>query len=271
MTDFTISSRAAEDGRHTLLRTIESAVIPRLILAHREGAATTAVRPVCAQDEVSESQVLEFTQIVLRGNDSAARSFVVKLQNEGISTDCIRLELLAPAARRLGLFWELEQADFIQVTLGLRCLQQVAHRLGEDDAGEGIVLHGHKALLVALPGEQHVFGMQLVSDMLRKAGWDIWDAPGANEQDIIALVKNEWFAVVGLSISVPEQLESLTLIIRQIRRHSVNRGVGVMVGGHPFEGLEDCAARVGADATARDGRDAVKQAKKLLELMSQRN
>ena len=270
MTDFTIPSRVAKDGHRTLLRTIECAVIPRLILAHRNGAAGKA-DVVAAEPRIPESDVLTFTEIILYGSELAAQHFVTELQQRGIGADSIRLDLLANAARRLGVFWESERADFIQVTVGLRRLQQLAHRLSEDGVDPVVIKSGHKALLVNLPGEQHVFGTQLVSDMLRGAGWDVWDAPGASEQDIITLVKNEWFAVVGLSIGGPEQMEPLALIIREIRRHSANRSVGIMVGGNSFAEQSDGAARVGADTTAVDGRDAVAQAEKLLELMSQRN
>ncbi|MEN9527791.1 MAG: hypothetical protein RLY56_1742, partial [Pseudomonadota bacterium] len=69
----------------------------------------------------------------------------------------------------------------------------------------------------------------------------------------------------------PEQMEPLALIIRQIRRQSLNRAVRIMVGGHPFAGQADRVALVGADATATDGRDAVLQAERMLELMSQGN
>jgi methanogenic corrinoid protein MtbC1 len=47
--------------------------------------------------------------------------------------------------------------------------------------------------------------------------------------------------------------------------------VRIMVGGHLFAGNPDWVALVGADATATDGRDAILQAERLLELMSQGN
>jgi methanogenic corrinoid protein MtbC1 len=130
---------------------------------------------------------------------------------------------------------------------------------------------GPRALCVALPGEQHVFGAQLVGEFLRRARWDVWDAPGATEQDIIAMVEREWFTVVGVSISTTDQLDALAGLVRRLRRASLNPDLRVMVGGLPFEDHPERAALVGADATARDGRDAVSKANKLLELTRQRN
>ena len=124
-----------------------------------------------------------------------------------------------------------------------------------------------RALIAVLPGEQHVFGSQLVVDMLRQARWDVWDAPGAAETDILTLVQHEWFAVVGLSISSSEQLDALSGLIRRIRRQSLNRDVRIMVGGRLFEERVAWVAAVGADVAAIDGRDAVRQAEQLIQLL----
>jgi methanogenic corrinoid protein MtbC1 len=126
-------------------------------------------------------------------------------------------------------------------------------------------------LFVALPGEQHVFGTQLVGEFLRRAGWDVWDAPGANEADILSLVREEWFELVGFSVSTVAQLSSLVVIVRKVRRGSANRNVRIMVGGLPFNGHPERVVKVGADATAVDGKDAVAQAEHLLELLGQGN
>ncbi len=271
MTDFTTSS-TTEDGRRTLLRTIEGEVIPRLVLAHRGRVSDAACdNSVAIRPGISE--VRHLTGLVIAGEMTEATSYLRGLFYLGMSPEVVYLDLLAPVARKLGVMWERDQVDFVAVTLGLRRLQQLAHQISENaDSGETPTAKaGHRALFVTLPGEQHVFGTQIVGDMLRRAGWDIWDAPGATERDIINLTKNEWFAVVWLSISAPEQMEPLALIIRQIRRQSLNRAVRVMVGGHPFAGHPDRVALVGADATAMDGRDAVLKAERLLELMSQGN
>jgi len=74
-----------------------------------------------------------------------------------------------------------------------------------------------------------------------------------------------------VSIGAPEQLEALASLIRRIRRTSQHRGIRVMVGGRPFEGHPDRVTQVGADATAVDAREAVVQAERLLEWVSQGN
>lgn len=262
---------ALDPAQGALLRTIEGEVIPRLILAHR---AARSVSAICESQgppvRPSRRDVDEFATLVLRGRPGEALAYLQGLQTLGMTSETIFLELLAPAARTFGEMWETERTDFVEVTVALRRLQNLAHELtpGRADPAEQPLQSGRRILLLALPGEQHVFGAQLVAEMLRRSGWDVWDAPGAGNADILSLVSREWFAVVGVSLSAPEKVDALAGLIHQIRRTSLNRNVRVMVGGRPFEGHPERVALVGADATAQDARDAVLQAQRMLELLS---
>lgn len=269
-------------GRDTLLQTIEGEVIPRLLLAHRrQTSRADGERPAGVADgELGSRPALQPTaydaqhlaELVLRREKLEAERFVAAVQARGVDSEAILLDLLAPAARHLGAMWETECADFMGVTVGLRYLQGIAHNLSGEGAEVGASgAGGRRVLLVSLPGEQHVFGTQIVGEMLRRAQWDVWDAPGAGEEDILSLVNTEWFAFVGVSIGAPEQLEALAALVRRIRRSSLHRGIRVMVGGRPFDGHPDRVTQVGADATAVDAREAVAQAERLLEWVSQGN
>lgn len=266
-------SDTPDGGYSALMRTIEGEVIPRLILAHRAVADGNRCDELTSPLRPGTTEIFELARIVLRGSKGEALAFLRGLQTLGMSTETIYLELLAPVARHFGARWEDESSDFVEVTLGLQKLQDLAHQLSEAnlEARPVAIKAGRRALFVALPGEQHVFGAQLVGEFLRRSGWDVWDAPGANEADILSLVNREWFAVVGVSISTAAQLPGLAGFIRKLRRSSVNRDVRIMAGGLPFVGHPERLAISGADATAVDGRDAVAQAEHLLELFGQRN
>lgn len=271
MTD-SLADRDTESGYSALLRTIEGEVIPRLILAHRAVADANRCDDLTSPLRPGTSEIVELSRIVLRGGKAEALAYLRGLQTLGMSTETIYLELLAPVARHFGARWEQETSDFVEVTVGLQRLQDLAHQLSEANQDSQLPMKvDRRALFVAMPGEQHVFGAQLVGEFLRRSGWDVWDAPGANEPDILSLVGREWFAVVGFSISTAAQLPALAAVIRKVRRASLNRNVRIMAGGLPFAGHPDRVTKVGADATAVDGKDAVEQAEHLLELLSQRN
>ena len=150
-------------------------------------------------------------------------------------------------------------------------LQQLLHELGPAFRGEVEHReHGRRALLVPVPGEQHSFGLFMVAEFFRRAGWDVASGPPGSVAELVRLVRGEWFAVVGLSVSSDAKLDALASSIRAIRRASRNRAIGVLAGGPVFLEHPELVALVGADATATDGRQATVQARNLLALMARR-
>lgn len=246
-----------------LVRTIEAHIIPRLLLAHRPPAARAGHADAPRLDDV-----VALASLAMAHEASAALSLVESLRARGTPLEAIYLELLAPAARHLGQLWEADLCSFTEVTLGLCRLQQVLNALTAELNGDPErPRHGRRALLVPAPGEQHTFGLSMVAEFLRRAGWDVW-AEAASKQELIALVRAEWFAVIGFSVSCDTRLDVLAGAVRAIRRASRNPYLGVMVGGSVFVDHPELVSFVGADATAADARQACLQAETLLALPS---
>lgn len=257
-------------GLARLVQTIEGEIIPRLMLAHRE--APSARSRADSGLTPGPADVEELVRLVLAHEADVACAFASALREQGVPDEALYLDLLAPAARRLGDLWSADLSDFSEVTVGLVRLQRVAHSLRgylpeEDEPSAG----GRRALLVAVPGEQHTFGLSLVAELFRRAGWSVTSEPLRTAQDLLDLVRREWFSIVGLSVSGDTRMAGLASVILGVRRVSRNRAIGVLVGGRIFNERPDLVAQVGADATAPDGRQAVVQAQSLLDLLAQRN
>ncbi len=179
------------------------------------------------------------------------------------------LSLLTPTARRLGVMWEEDTCDFSDVTLGVLRLRNVMRLLSRAFSGDyDTGLSGPSALLAQMPGEQHGLGLAMVVQFFRRAGWHVREEPVVTSADLIGIVRNQWFGVIGLSVACSDRLEALATDIRAIRRHSRNPAIGILVGGPPFIAHPQLATMVGADATAVDGRQAVLQAQSLLSLLA---
>jgi methanogenic corrinoid protein MtbC1 len=253
-----------------LIRAIEGDIIPRLMLMHRGEAppAAGAVRALPASPAFTPGDVEHFAALVLADKAPAAALHVRLLRARGVPCETILLELLAPAARHLGRQWESDRADFMQVTLGLWQMQQLLHELGHEpvqaaDPGNRL----HRALFAPAPGEQHTFGLMIVSEFFRRAGWEVAEEVGATRETLLDLVRRERFTLIGLSVSCESGIEGVAALVGAIRRASCNRSVGVMVGGPPFIDHPERVAMVGADATAADGRQAAMQAQGLLAVL----
>lgn len=245
-----------EDRVMRLVKTLEEQIIPRLVDAHRamSDASKSARVPAALPDAAG---VKSFVNLVMARDEAPMFAHVAALQAEGLSVEALYLDLLAPAAQRLGELWEDDRADFTEVTVGVGRLQHVMRELSPAFGTEiGHPQEGRRVLLVPAPGEQHTFGLSMVSEFFHRAGWDVTVGEGGSRTHAIDLAQREWFDVIGFSVGSEARLDWLRTGINSVREHSRNRSIGVMVGGPLFNLNPDYVHQVGADATAIDGLQA---------------
>ena len=249
-----------------VVETLRSHIIPKIVLALRS-------LPVVAVPDAGRSApdaIERFADLAVGDDDDAAFAHVEKLLASGTSVESILLELLAPTARHLGALWETDAADFVIVTLGVSRLHRIMRRLGESFYHEGHVADGSESvLLTIIPGEQHSFGLSMVAEFFRRAGWNLCTGPFASHQELTSLVQNHWFDVVGFSVSSDRRLNELKTDICAIRRDSRNRHVGIMLGGPMMILQPDLVASMGADMMSTDAALAPQQAHGLILRMNQ--
>lgn len=258
---------AAQQRRAILTDVVEQDVLPQLSQLCRDALASAgARRPAAgALAAIGPEHVVALTDLVLGQDDSAALAFVDALHRRGAAPETVYLELLAPAALRLGVFWEEDICDFTQVTIGLWRLQAVMRELSPAFLAEtGNHLTGPRVVLVPLPGAQHTFGLSMVFDFFLRAGWDAWCGTVATSRELVSKVSDEWVDVIGVSIACDGQLDAARAEIGAVRRASRNPAIAVLVGGPAVIGRPDAAALLGADAAAGDAREAIVEAWKLV-------
>jgi len=262
------SSKSKAKGMDRLVRTVEAEIVPRLLIARRSIPAT----PVPANTEgLDEGDAAELARLLLSHEVDVPFAYVEAIRHRGVPLEHIYTQLLAPAARRLGVLWERDEVDFVQVTLGLGRLHQLLQRLGaQAPRVPSVESRGcaRRALFATVPEEDHSFGLLMVTQFFRQNGWDVWNEFPETADELVACVSQNSFSMVGLSAGSLERVDQLTALIRRIRRASVNPVVGVMVGGPVFLHHPELAARVGADATAADGHEAARRAESMCALLA---
>lgn len=250
-----------------VVETIKTQIIPKIVLALRKAPVP---KPAESTEANALSTVEQFTALTFGFDEDAPFAHVEALVAQGVSVESIFLELLAPAARRLGTLWESDATDFANVTLAVGRLQRIMRRLGEgipDQAGQG---GGESILLTIIPGEQHSFGLSMVAEFFRRAGWNLCTGPFSSHHELTSLVHNHWFDVVGFSVSSDRRLDELKKDIHDIRRDSRNRNVGILLGGPLVIAQPELVASVGADMMSADATTAPQQARGLIEQMNSR-
>jgi methanogenic corrinoid protein MtbC1 len=248
-----------------VVKTIKNRIIPKLVLALRKAPVPKA------EDQSGLSAVEQFAALALGNDDSAPFTYVDELVARGVTVESIFLDLLAPAARHLGTLWESDATDFANVTLAVSRLQRIMRRHDENFFDRGSQGGGESILLTIIPGEQHSFGLSMVAEFFRRAGWNLCTGPFSSRQELTSLVHNHWFDVIGFSVSSDRRLDELKKNIHDIRRDSRNRSVGIMLGGPMAIAHPDLVAAMGADMMSADAITAPQQARALIEQMKSQN
>ena len=240
------------EARADLLATIHEQIIPQLVLAHTSepGAGTSCpdARLPPTPGEVEALCCLAVEQDLL-----ASLAIIEAMVGDGLTIETVLLELIAPAARKLGDDWLEDLRTFTEVTVGLGTLQEVIHILGPSFA-HGIV-HRGAVVLVPAPNEQHTLGVHLLGEFLRRAGWGVLVDPRMSRAELLLHVEAERIEMVGISVSNSDLVDTLERLVRDIKRASLNADIAVMIGGSL--NLEEHAARLGV-TFCNDPREAVR-------------
>jgi MerR family transcriptional regulator, light-induced transcriptional regulator len=244
---------------------VEGEIIPRLVVAHSRddlieinGQAGTA--------SITGEEAAAFAPLALDHDACALLDRIEGFLARGVSVDTIFVELLAPAARHLGVMWEEDDADFVAVTMALWRLQEVVREL----SARVPVRHGNgeplrRALFSVMPGEDHSFGTVIVEDVFRRAGWMTDIVTQCDTSQLLARVAASEYDLIGLTVTGDRHCETVPSVINGLRSVSRNPHVGVMVGGRVFNDDPALASQLGADATAADAASALVVARDLVD------
>jgi methanogenic corrinoid protein MtbC1 len=250
--------------KNSLLSVIEQQIIPRLLQANalvHDELTTGADR----LHDTREVDIQNFALSCISPDADNSQSQLLFFRQQGFTTDQLFLDVIAPAARFLGVQWEQDQLDFSQVTLGLLRLHQLSHELGYAYRdGPQAAGTRRRIMLASAPGSQHLLGLTIVSEFFRKERWQVVVEISSTESDLAQALSNEWFDVVGLSVGLVEQIGTIPHLIQTLRQHSRNPQVRVLLGGPAFISQPHHVENLGADGISLDAAEAVVLAARLL-------
>jgi methanogenic corrinoid protein MtbC1 len=256
--------RGAKNGGQSMAITtlIEGEIIPQLLVAHRLRPGRPALP---GGGVITPEDVARFSPLPLTLQADELLVHVEEYLSRGVGIDAIFVDLLAPAARRLGVLWEEDACDFLDVTIGLWRLQEVMREI----AWGSPIITGpldapRRALFSPMPGEQHSFGATMVHEVFVRAAWESEVLVAPDMRQLVAKVANKSYDLVGLTVSCDVTTDSLARTIKAIRSVSMCQGVSILVGGHAINANPGLAMEAGADGSAVDAPGALALANRLV-------
>lgn len=240
-----------------LVESLRQQVLPRLLQRSllddplRAKARVGRVKP-------SVEDIETVARLTVESSPAPLSAYVERMLDDGFTIAQLYGEVLTPAARRLGVWWEHDGVDFAQVTLGTSRLHRLVHDLSPHwrpalrDRGDA-----PSALIAAMPGSQHTFGVLLLAESFRRAGWAVWSDPSANLADLERLSRRTAFDLIGLSVSTIAQVGAAGSVILSLLRCSRAPEPIVMIGGPQLRGRSGTFESTGAQIVGVDAPQAL--------------
>jgi methanogenic corrinoid protein MtbC1 len=223
---------------------VEGELLPRLLLTHHAGPLPPSF-VARAERSLDEPELENFLALIRTSDsDDSVRDFLTDVVEERGSVENVLVELLAPAARRMGELWDTDECDFVEVTVVCNRLQRAIRRLAsqfrQSSSGQGI-----SVLVTALPHAQHTLGVLMVAETFSRAGYEV-----SLGDPFVPGVDPFGFDFIALSVTRSEEAAAAEVTVRRFRELSPD--ARIIVGGAAFREDPSLIRRVGADGWAED-------------------
>ena len=218
----------------------------------REVIARLAQRRKLLRDSLHplDDAVIERLCVALTGpNPTAAVTEVMKLRAGGVGIEQIYLGVLAPAARRLGTWWDEDRATFAEVTIAIARVYGMMYGL-RAELPLSLDPQRRHAVFAPVPGEDHTLGVSMAADLFRNHGWDIDLKLGLGHDALIAALTDSDAPIIGLSLGQEDQLPGIVRLIVALR--VTNPRAYILVAGQFVGRHADTLTLTGADAAAAE-------------------
>ena len=229
-------------------------VVDRLMSEHQQF--------VQQQDLALRGHALQLALACLQGREQTRACFQAWLA-QGMALDTLYLQVLAPAARLVGQWWQADSVDFAHCTVGHSHLQDLLVEFSPQFLAQSsgyAAPAGHRALMMGQPNALHALGLMMLAEFFRRDGWSVTSASQMGRFEALSTVGNEAFDLVAISVSTQRELPALTKHIVQLRQRSLNPRVLIMVGGPMLAQDPHLAATLGADFSSGSADQALRDA-----------
>jgi excisionase family DNA binding protein len=220
--------------------------------AFRAGSATSPQPEGGGRRRVPWADRLESRLLV--GDSRGAWGVVESAMAAGNDLDEIYTDVLSPALVSIGERWERGELDISIEHRATGIVMRLIGRLGPRFVRRG---RTRGSVVIGAPtGEMHSLPIALLSDLVRKHGWEVSDL-GADvpaSAFVHATLTTPDTVAVGVSVTFREHLPAAASAVAAVREAAPH--VLVVVGGYAVQNVDDGLA-IGAHAVALDAKGFV--------------
>ena len=196
----------------------------------------------------------EFSSALLAQDRVRANELLVAAAAVEMPLPAIEM-LIRPALEQIGRLWENGHCALSQVYMSGRICEELIDTLLGPTAAFRPTAPGGARLAVAVLGDYHLLGEQIVRRVLRAAGWPVLDYGRQTVDELVTQVQKDAIDIIMISTLMLPAALRVREVVTQLRRASPR--TRVVVGGAPFRLDPELWKEVGADAMGMNAADAV--------------
>ncbi|MFP7672052.1 B12-binding domain-containing protein [Marivita sp. S0852] len=176
-----------------------------------------------------------------------AKLMLLRAHDAGMSHQDLCVSYIAAAARQLGEWWNDDVVSFGEMSIAAGRMLNFLRDLR--DLSPPVKQRGSReAMFTTVPGEQHILGVTMATDLMRGQGWKIDLKIGETIESLCKAARDQNYMIIGISATNAERLRTLTATILELRLAAPQ--ARIFIGGHVVDVEPDIAAHTGADAAA---------------------
>ncbi|WP_133062495.1 cobalamin B12-binding domain-containing protein [Polynucleobacter campilacus] len=252
-----------------LNKTIESEIIPRLLMGHKLESANNIADAQSSNIEVKQTEIIDFCQTLLDGPIADCFTFIDHMQKSGHSLVSLYMNLIPASTRRLQQLWETDENSFTEVTLALGRAQNLIHQLSPAFMSQAKLSEFQgNALLINAPGSQHTLGILIMGEFFKLNGWNATVEIETTSADLKERIRLQAYDLLAISISCEDQWSTMETLLNEVKKNSKNKGILTMAGGPLFDFKPELIQECSADVCELTAEDAIK---KVADLIAQKS
>ena len=214
-----------------------------------------------AKTVASTGDIIEdIKNAIISGEKEAIADMVEKALNDGYKPNEITDKALSAAMNVVGKDFGAKKIFLPQVMLSAEAMREAFIKIKERIPADSMSDKG-KIVIATVKGDIHDLGKNIVAALLENNGYRVIDlGKDVDKEDIIKVAKENNADMIGLCSLMTTTITQIDEVIEELKNSDFK--TKVMIGGAVV--TSEYADKVGADAYASDGVEAVELAKKLI-------
>lgn len=243
----TLKEKLPEDAFATLAREVIRRLSDHPVVAAR------------SIDFPTDAEIDELARALMQPDQDAGKAFIKRVRAQGASVETVYLAYLAEAAKRMGVWWEEDEVSFVDVTFGTGQIYAIMRGLKPRFRAHLSNLTQPQAFFAAVPGEDHLLGVSMATDLFRKHGWDIEFKRDLDHDAIVQHASTSGVPLIGLSASGDYALAPLARLVIALRISAPD--ASIMVSGAILASSYESVQEMGVDLILGSMDDALTKAR----------